>query len=494
MPLPPDAGNRDLPDSLDLPDRGSRHHMTAEQFRAAGHELVDWIADHLEGVGERPVMSTLAPGAVRAALAEAAPARGEDFAAMRRDLDEVVVPGTTHWPHPGWFAYFPTGNSYPSILGEMASAALGAQGMLWSTSPALTEVEQLVLDWMVDLLGLPATWRMDAGPGGGVLQMSASDSTHTALVVARHEAVEAGADPADVVAYASSQAHSSIEKGARVAGYRHVRAVPVDDAFAMDVEALRRAVEDDVAAGLVPTFVCSAVGTTGTTAVDDVAAIADVAHDAGLWHHVDAAYAGTAMVLPELRHLQAGLDRVDSYTTNPHKWLLTNFDCSCFWVADRRRLVGALSILPPYLRNAASETGEVVDYRDWHVPLGRRFRALKLWWVLRHYGRTGLQDVVRDHLAWARELDRALRDHPAYEVIAPTVFGLVSFRHLDGDEATDALVEHLNADGSRLVLGSVVDGRRYVRVSIGAERTRPADVAALWDAIAAFAAARGSEN
>ncbi len=461
-------------------------HMTPDEFRAHGHDLVEWIASYVESVGTLPVQSPVQPGDVRAQIPAAPPEDGEPFSALRRDLDEVVLPGITHWGHPGWFAYFPTGASFPSILAEMASAALGAQGMLWSTSPAVTEVETAVMDWLVDLLGLPTTWRMDTGPGGGVLQMSASDSTHTALVVAREQAIADGADPSDLVAYTSAQAHSSVEKGANVAGYRHVRLVDVDDQFGMDPTALSRAVAKDVANGLVPAFLCSAVGTTGTTAVDNIRANAAIATEHGMWHHVDAAYAGSAMVCPEVRHHQDGLELVDSYTFNPHKWLLTNFDCSAFWVADREPLLSAMSILPPYLRNTATDSGEVVDYRDWHVPLGRRFRSLKLWWVLRSYGRSGLQSFIREHLAWAQELDGRLRRHPQWEVIAPTAFALVSFRHVDGDAATDGLVDALNEDGRFLVLGSVIDGRRFVRVSIGSQATRQEHLDELWARIDAY--------
>jgi aromatic-L-amino-acid decarboxylase len=459
-------------------------HMSAEEFRTHGHAVVDWIADRLANVEQRPVQAAVAPGEVRAQITSTAPEHGEPFAALLADLDRIVVPGITDWQHPGWFAYFPTGATPPSVLGELVSAALGAQGMLWSTGPALTEVETTMMDWLVDLLGLPTAWRMDTGPGGGVLQMSASDSTHTALVVARHRATRDDTAADRVVAYVSSQAHSSIEKGARVAGYRHVRLLDVDDAFALRPERLEAAIADDVAAGLVPTFVCSAVGTTATTAIDPVRAVAGIARAHGLWHHVDAAYAGAAMVCPEFRHHQDGLDLADSYTFNPHKWLLTNFDCSAFWVADRAPLLDALSILPPYLRNAATESGEVVDYRDWHVPLGRRFRALKLWWVLRWYGRRGLQAHIRRHVAWAHELERHVATHDRLELVAPVPFALVCFRHVYGNDATRALADALNARGDVLVTASEIDGTAFVRVSIGATTTEHRHVDALWTAIA----------
>lgn len=457
-----------------------------DAFRRDGHRAVDWIADHLATLEERPVWSQVEPGQVRAGMPAHAPRQPEPFEEWLADLDEVVVPGLTQWQHPGWMAYFPANSSPASVLGELVSAGLGVQGMLWSTSPAVTEVESHVVDWFVEELGLPTGWRVDTGPGGGVIQGSASDATHTMLVVARLRATAAGATAEQCVAYASTQAHSSIEKGARVAGYGRVRLVEVDDDFAMDPAALAAAVSADAAAGLQPTFVCSAVGTTGTTAVDPVRAVAGVAREHGLWHHVDAAYAGTAMLCEELRGHQDGLELVDSYVTNAHKWLFTNFDCSLTWVADRDVLVDALSIVPPYLRNAASDSGGVVDYRDWHVPLGRRFRALKLWWVLRSFGVDGLRARIREHLDWATWLAARVRDHPALELVAPTPFALVSVRHADPSRADEWLAA-VTADPRFALAASEVDGRRFLRVSIGATWTRREHVEAVWELLAAHA-------
>ncbi len=462
-------------------------HLSLEDFRKHGHELIDWIADYLEHVGEGPVLASVQPGEVRSQIPAHPPTEPESMAEILADLDRVVMPGISHWQHPGWFAYFPASSSPASILGEIASAGLAVQGMLWSTSPAVTEVESAVLDWLVDLLGLPASWRIDAGPGGGVLQMTASDSTHTALAVARHLATERGHDIGRVVAYGSAEAHSSIEKGARVAGYGTIRAVEVDERYAMRPDALADAIRSDLAAGLVPTWVCSTVGTTGTTAVDPVRAVAEIAIEHGLWHHVDAAYAGVAMICPELRHHQDGVELVDSYTCNPHKWLLTNFDCSAFWVADRSRLLRTLSIVPPYLRNEASDAGEVIDYRDWHVPLGRRFRALKLWFVLRSYGADQLRAYIRSHLAWARMLSDRIERDPRFELVAPTVFGLVSFRHVSGDERTRAIAAAVNASGTAYVTPSEIDGTAFVRVAIGATWTERRHVDALWGLLDAAA-------
>ncbi len=468
-------------------DEPSLPHLPLEDFRRHGHTLIDWIADYLEHVEDRPITPTVAPGDIRSMIPSAAPDAPETMDDILADLDRVVMPGITHWQHPGWFAYFPASSSPASILGEIASAGLAVQGMLWSTSPAATEIESAVLDWLVDLLGLPQSWRVDVGPGGGVLQMSASDSAHTTLVVARHHATEAGHPIGDLVAYGSQQAHSSVEKGARVAGFTHIRNVDVDAEFAMDAGALEAAVNADIDAGLIPTWVCSAVGTTATTAVDPVREIAELARTHDMWHHVDAAYAGTAMICPELRHYQDGAELADSYTFNPHKWMLTNFDCSALWVADRSKLITAMSILPPYLRNEASATGEVIDYRDWHVPLGRRFRALKLWFVLRSYGAEQLLEYIRGHVAWAQELATRIESDPRFELVAPTPFALVCFRHVHGNAATTALANAINASGSSYVTPSTIDDVAFVRVSIGATWTEARHVDALWKLINAKA-------
>ena len=460
-------------------------HMTNEEFRRRAHQVVDWVADYLAEVESLPIASSVKPGDIMALLSEHPPEQPEPFEAIFADLDRVVKPGLTGWQHPGWFAFFPGNISPPAILAEMVAAGLGQQGMLWSTSPVTTEVEMRVMDWLVELLGLPETWKM-AGPGGGVIQTTASDSTHTALVVARHVKSESAALDS-LVAYTSSQSHSSIEKGARVAGFRHIRTVEVDGAFAMDVRRLEEGIAADVADGLVPAFVCSTVGTTGTTAVDPVAAIGAVARRHRMWHHVDAAFAGSAMICPEFRHHQPGLELVDSYVFNPHKWLLTNVDCSVMFVADRAPLLATMSILPPYLQGAAAGSAMVVDYRDWHVALGRRFRALKLWWVLRAYGAQGLRSMIREHVGLARELAQSIVDNDRLEMVAPVPFSLVCFRHKEGDEATARLAKAINESGHSFVTPSVVDGSSFIRVSIGQTWTRRSHIDQLWQLIASEA-------
>ena len=459
--------------------------MTPDEFRRYGHELVEWVAGYMERVAALPVQASVEPGEIRAALPPVPPEEPEPFEALVRDLDDVVLPGITHWQSPGWFAYFPANTSPPSVLAELVTAALGAQGMMWSTSPALTEIEAHVLDWLVELLGLPQEWKSAVGPGGGAIQLSASDSTHLAHVVARERAIERGASSEDVVAYTSSQAHSSIEKGARVAAIRHLRLIDVDRDFALRPSALAEAVARDVADGLAPAIVTSTLGTTGTCAVDPVGEVAAIARRHGLWHHVDAAYAGSALMCPELRVEQDGIARADSFVFNAHKWMFTNFDCSVFWVADRAPLVRAMSILPPYLQNAASASGEVIDYRDWQVPLGRRFRALKLWWVLRAYGANGIRQHIREHVRLAGWFGGRVDEHPSLVRVAPVAFGLVCFRHLDGNETTDALAEAINRDGSVYVTASTIEEKRFIRVAVGATATTAEDVERLWSIVSA---------
>lgn len=456
--------------------------MPIEEFRRHGYEVVDWVADYLLHVEERPIAPAVKPGDILAMLPDQAPEEPEEFERLLTDLDRVVKPGLTGWQHPGWFAFFPANVSPPAILAELVAAGLGQQGMLWSTSPVTTEVEMRVLDWLVDLLGLPRIWK-SSGPGGGVIQMSASDSTHTAAVVARSQAM-GNASIDDLVAYGSAQAHSSVEKGARVAGFRHFRPIEVDGNFALRPDQLQATITADISAGLLPAFVVSTIGTTGTTAVDPVRAIGEVSRRHRMWHHVDAAFAGSSMICEEFRGHQDGLDLVDSYVFNPHKWLMTNFDCSVFYVADRKPLIDTLSIVPPYLRGAVTASSAVVDYRDWHVPLGRRFRALKLWWVLRSYGAVRLREVIREHVRLARDFATRVADHPRLELIAPIPFSLVCFRHREGNLATNELAQTINDSGHSYVTASVFEDRSFIRVSIGQTWTVREHVDRLWDLIA----------
>lgn len=469
-------------------DEERSYHMTPEEFREWGHRAVDWIADYWERVESLPVRSRVEPGEIRAQLPAHPPAEGESFAALLADLDRIIVPGLTHWQHPSFFAYFPSNVSGPSVLGELLSSGLGVQGMSWVTSPACTELEAHVMDWLVEMLGLPAAF-LSTSDGGGVIQDTASSATLCAILAARERASgletdRLGCDRRQRV-YASTQAHSSIEKGVRVAGLgqENLRLIEVDEQHAMRVEALEAAIAADRAQGLVPALVVAAVGSTSSNAVDPLAAIGPVCQRHGVWLHVDAAMAGTAMLCPEYRHLQAGVEWADSYCFNPHKWMFTSFDCDCFWVADRAALVRALSILPEYLRNQATESGRVIDYRDWQVPLGRRFRALKLWAVIRHYGVEGLRHHVRRHVALAQELAGWIAADPDFELQVPPPLNLVCFRHRGGDAVNQEIMDRLNASGELFFSHTRLDDRLVLRLCVGQTWTERRHVVRAWQLI-----------
>ncbi len=465
-------------------------HLSADEFRRAGYAVIDWLADYHERVAGLPVMPRVAPGEIRAALPPAPPAAGESFAAILADVERLLVPGLMHWQSPNFFGYFPANTSPPSILGDLMCAGLGVQGMLWQTSPACTELETHVLDWLADMLALPARFK-SRGRGGGVIQDSASSATLCALLAARerasgYHAREQG-NPSDLVAYCSSETHSSLEKAMSIAGFgrARLRKVATDARRAIDVGALDDAMRADAARGLRPFFVCATVGTTSTLAIDPVDAIGRVAARHGAWLHVDAAMAGSAALCPEFRYLNDGLERADSYCFNPHKWLLTNFDCDCFYVADREPLLAALSVLPEYLRNAASETGKAIDYRDWQIPLGRRFRALKLWFVIRSYGVRTLQDFVRHHVALASELEAWIAADDVFELVVPRSLNLVCFARRAAGADDRALLEHLNAGGHLFMSHTVVDGRFCLRLCVGQTHTSREHVQAAWQRIRA---------
>src|SRR3954447_4613040 len=462
-------------------------HMSAGDFRRHGYAVIDWIADYYERVESFPVLSPVAPGAIRAALPVHPPEHGEPFEQVLRDLDETILPGITHWQHPSFFAYFPANTSGPSILGDLLASGLGVQGMLWATSPAATELETHVLDWLAELLDLPRSFH-SAGAGGGVIQHTASDAALVALLAALHRASDGGTERRGVgtgsfAVYTSGQTHSSVEKACRIAGLgaNALRKLEVHpDTLAARADHLRAVIAADQAAGVVPALVVASVGATGTGAVDPFAEMSAIAHEAGAWLHVDAAWAGVAAVAPELRWLNAGLTAADSYATNPHKWLLTNFDCDAFWVADRAALLGALSILPEYLRTAPPESGAVIDYRDWHVPLGRRFRALKLWAVIRWYGAEGLRAHIRTHVELAQWFAGRLANDERFELMAPHPLSLVTFRLRDGDDATLALMRRVNDSGAAYLTHTVVNGRTALRLAIGSPLTEQRHVDAVW--------------
>ncbi len=469
------------------------HHMTPDEFRRWGHAVIDWIARYLQNLEQYPVLSPLQPGEVRAKLPPHPPERGESFEAMLRDLEEIILPGITHWQSPNFFAYFPASTSAPAILGDLLSSGLGVQGMLWATSPACTELETHVLDWLVEMLALPEKFSSSSS-GGGVIQDTASSATLCALLSARERATnfqtnERGIDR-PLVAYTSNQAHSSVEKAVKIAGIgrNHLRLIEVDDKYAMRPEALQSAIARDRAAGLRPFFVTATVGTTSSTAIDPLLKLGEICQREQLWLHVDAAFAGTAALCPEFRWIQEGLELADSYCFNPHKWMLTNFDCDCFFVADRAVLIKTLGVLPEYLKNKATESGAVFDYRDWQIPLGRRFRALKLWFVIRHYGVEGLRQHIREQVKLAQEFASWVEADGNFCLAAPVPLNLVCFRHIGGDAINQQLIDRLNQSGRLYLTHTKLDGALTLRLAIGGTYTERRHVEQAWKLIRETAA------
>jgi len=466
--------------------------MQPDEFRRHAHALVDWMADYMRDVGSFPITPAVAPGDIRRQLPDAPPLDGEPFDALFDDFRRVIVPGMTHWNHPGWFAYFPCNNSPPSILGEMLTATMGAQGMSWVTSPAATELEQLVMDWLRQMIGLPMGYV-------GVIQDTASTATLMALLTARERATGgkigaqglAAAD-APLTVYASREAHSSVDKAVKLAGYGldMLRHIETDEDFALRPEALARALEADRAQGLRPACVVASVGTTSSTAIDPLRPVAELCRRHEAWLHVDAAYAGSAAIVPELRPLFGGMEQADSIVFNPHKWLLTNFDCTAYFVRDPAMLLATFQATPEFLRTPYD--ADVVNFRDWGIQLGRRFRALKLWFVIRSYGVEGLRALIRRHVALARELAGWIEADPDFELMAPVPFGLVCFRWRPpgrSEEERDALNARLlaavNAGRERHLTHTRLGGRYAIRLVVGQRCTEHEHVAAAWKSILA---------
>jgi aromatic-L-amino-acid decarboxylase len=471
-------------------------HMTPEAFRRHGHAVIDWIADYMTRVEALPVLSQVAPGKIRAGLPDRPPERSEPLEAVLRDLDEIILPGVTHWQSPNFFAYFPANASGPAILGDLLSSGLGVQGMLWATSPACTELETHVLDWLVAMLDLPERFHSGTD-GGGVIQDTASSASLCALLAARERATgftsnRGGLGTVDhtLVAYTSNQAHSSIEKAMMIAGLGrdYLRLVEVDDVFAMRPEELERAIEQDRADGFTPCYVCATVGTTSSNGMDPVRAIGEICRKHDIWLHVDAAMSGTAALCEEFRWIHDGLELADSYCFNPHKWMFTNFDCDCFWVANRASLIRTLSVLPEYLKNKATESGAVLDYRDWHIPLGRRFRALKLWMVIRHYGVDGLRHHIREHVRLAQEFADRVRADDRFELAVDPPLNLICFRHVGGDTINERLMNEVNQSGRMFLTHTKLNDRFTLRMSIGQTGTTGRHVEQAWAQICETAA------
>jgi glutamate/tyrosine decarboxylase-like PLP-dependent enzyme len=447
--------------------------MTPEEFRKAGHQLIDWIADYRTNVAGLPVMARTAPGEVRAQLPAAPPDAPEPFDAIFADLEEIIMPGLSHWQHPDFFGYFPSNGLLSSVLGDYASTGLGVLGLSWQSSPALTELEEVTTDWMRQMVGLSPAWQ-------GVIQDTASTCTMIALMCAREKGGQ--------VVYVSGHSHSSVNKAAMLAGFKHVHVIEHDQHFAMSAEALEARIANDLAAGLKPCAVVATTGTTTSTALDPIESIARIAKKYGIWLHVDAAMAGSAMILPECRFMWKGIEDADSLVLNPHKWLGIAFDCSLYYVRDPQHLIRVMSTNPSYLHSSVD--AQVKNLRDWGIPLGRRFRALKIWFALREQGVSRLQARLRRDLENAQWLAEQVRAAPDWVILAPVVLQTLCIRHqpkgLEGealDRHTQAWADRINRSGKAYLTPAILDGRWMVRVSIGALPTERENVAALWELI-----------
>ncbi len=464
--------------------------MKDESFRRHAHAFVDWMADYLEGVERYPVLARTRPGEIAARLPDAPPEAGEPIEAIFRDFQEILLPGITHWQHPGFHAFFPANSSPPSVLAEMLTATLGVQGMIWQTSPAATELETRVLDWLRQMIGLPRGF-------AGVIQDTASAATLCALLTARERATgwegnAAGLDGKGAfTVYCSAEAHSSVDKAVRIAGLGDagLRKIPTDAAFAMRPEALERAIAEDRAAGRRPLAVVATLGTTGASGFDPLGPVGAICRREDLWLHVDAAWAGSALVLPETRWMIEGVDAADSFVFNPHKWLFTNFDCSAYFVRDSEALVRTFAITPEYLKT--DEDAEVVNYRDWGIALGRRFRALKLWFVIRNFGVEGLAARIREHIAMAQDIAAEIDASPDFEILAPARLALFCFRYRPEGAAPGAALDDLNArmlaalnaSGRVYLTHTRIDGAYAIRFCVGQTYTERRHVEAAWEQI-----------
>lgn len=428
--------------------------MNAAEFRKRGREMVDYIANYLEQIESRQVFPDVEPGYLRPMIPDSAPEEGETYEDIMKDVERVIMPGVTHWHSPYFFAYFPTGSSYPAMLADMLCGAIGCIGFSWASSPACTELETVMLDWLGKMIGLPELFLAGSkGEGGGVIQGTASEATLMALLAARTKVTKRlqtenpDLSEAEIVsrmvAYSSDQAHSSVERAGLISGVR-MKKISSDENFVARGQSLKKALEEDKAEGLIPVFVCATLGTTASCSFDNLMELGPICNTENIWLHVDAAYAGSAFICPEFRYLMKGVEFADSFNFNPHKWLLINFDCSTFWVKKRSDLIGAFKIDPVYLQYDQQESGLVTDYRHWQIPLGRRFRSLKLWFVLRMYGVKGLQDYIRKHIRLAQEFLEFVKKDDRFEVCAQVILGLVCFRLKGSNTLNKSLLQKIN--------------------------------------------------
>ena len=461
-----------------------------DEFRKKAQQAIEWIAGYYEHLEEYPVKSQVNPGAIYHELPEGMPEKGEEIDRMIRDFDDLLLKGITHWQSPRFFAYFPANTSLPSLIAEMMTAAIGAQGMKWETSPAVAELEQKVMEWLRDAIGLPGTFE-------GVIQDSASTSSLVALLTAREQATGYDVNEEGLMhqgrfrVYASSEAHSSIERAVKVAGLgrKNLVRIPVDEAFRMQPGRLEEAIRKDREAGYRPLCVVATLGTTGSTAVDPLKEVADISRRHNIWLHVDAAYAGSALILPEYRWMIEGIEAVDSFVFNPHKWLFTNFDCSAYFVRDAKALTNTFQLVPEYLKTRSDDY--VNNYSDWTIPLGRRFRALKLWFVLRYYGLQGLQQKLKHHLELAKDFRQKVAGHPDFEILAPTTMNVVCFRMkpeaVQSEEKLNELNEELlhavNATGKIYITHTKLEGIYTLRMVIAQTHVEGRHVEEAWQVL-----------
>eukprot|EP00249_Psilotum_nudum_P018946 c27032_g1_i2 orf=156-1640(+) len=474
---------------------GDMKPMDPEEFRDCGYKMVDFIADYYKNIDKFPVCSQVKPGYLKILLPDKAPEDPETLEDVLADVQRKIIPGVTHWQSPKFFSFFSSNSSTAGILGEMLSAGLNVIGFSWITSPASTELETIVLDWLGKLLGLPQVF-LSGGEGGGVIQGTASEAVLVTLLAARTKALKRiGAQSlSKLVVYASNQTHSALLKACLIAGicaenFRVLTAEATTN-YALDPIVVSKAVAEDVAAGLVPLFLCGTVGTTSSTATDPLSELGEIAKDHGMWFHVDAAYAGSACICPEYQHYLCGVEKADSFNMNAHKWFLTNFDCSALWVKDSSALVDALSTNPEFLKNKVSEAKLVSDYKDWQIPLGRRFRSLKLWMVLRLYGASGLRKYIRNHIKLAEHFENLVHADSRFEIMVPRTFALVCFRlkPFDGDQdngyaLNSSLLEAVNASGEMYFSHTVLSGVYVLRLAIGAPLTEQIHVDGAWKVI-----------
>ncbi len=469
--------------------------MTSEEFRKNGYQVVDWVANYLKGIEGYPVKAATKPGDIIDKLPDSPPESPESFESFLHDLNSIIMPGITHWQHPNFHAYFPANNSFPSILAEIITAGIGAQCMVWETSPAATELEEQVMEWLKQMMDIPANW-------DGVIQDTASTATLAAILSAREKISDPGINKEGFKGetyrvYCSTETHSSIDKAVKIAGFGSENLVKTetDDSLTMKPDVLEKAIQQDIENDFIPCAVVATVGSTGTLAMDPVAAIGEICEKYNLWLHIDAAYAGSSLILPEMRHLVDGIELADSFVFNPHKWLFTNFDCSVYFVKDKNALIDTFEITPEYLKTKTR--GKVNDYKDWGVPLGRRFRALKLWLVIRSYGVEGLQQILRKHIELSRWLELQIQKSPHFELLVPCALNMVVFRYNPGNLSEEELnmknenlLESLNKSGELYISHTKIKGNYAIRLVTGQTNVGNLHVEKAWKLINEYAGIR----